>query len=239
MLHFIGGAPMNEWIFEEGALDPELAFIGGFRSTDRFTDQKPKDYTATHNLSIFLKPLVIKNTRKWFGEADVRADVLIMQGGQESGELYAPRTFHFPRVTDGDDLANVDNGLMIYYGRPKHFLVLTIMLARDTKDSDDLANLIATEAKREDVSSAINTMAAAVASPHVAAVQAAMTAALTLGDVAYRLIRQISPKCLGLYRANWLAHKDNFGVGRHPEKGSFEIKDFSLAYNVVSDKPEN
>ena len=228
---------MNEWMFEEGAIDPELALVGEIRSKNRFTGHKPEEYTAAHNLSVFLKPLVIRKTRKWFGEADIRVDALVMQAGQESGSLFAPRTFHFPRVADGDDLANDENGLMIYYGKPTHFLVITVMLARDTKDSDDLAELIAKQTKRDDLASVLGSIAAAVASPHVAAVQAAMKAALTLGNVAYGLIRQISPKCLGLYRANWLARKDNFGIGRHPAKGSLKIKDFSFAYSVVPDKP--
>jgi hypothetical protein len=229
---------MSMWMMEEGALDPELAFIGEVGVKRRITGRKPEEYTAEHNLSVFLKPLVINNTRKWFGEADIRVDALVTQGGMESGSLYAPRTFHFPRVADRDDLANAENGLMIYYGKPKHFLVLTLLLARDTEDSDDLAALIEKQANREDVSSVLGSVAAAVASPHVAAVQTAMKAALLLGDVAYNLVRQISPKCLGLYRANWLAQKDNFGIGRHPAEGSLEIKDFSFAYSVVQDKQD-
>ena len=231
---------MKDWMLEEGALDPDLALVSELRTGDRSTDHKLEGHTAEHNLSIFLKPLVINNTRKWFGEADIRADVLVVQGGQEYGSLYAPQTFHFPRVADGDDLANRDNGLMIYYGRPKHFLVMTIMLSRDTKDSDSLADLISQQAKRKDIADVLSRMAVAASSPHLAVVQTAIEAALIFGDVAYRLIRQISPNCLGIYRANWLARKDNFGIGHHPTKeGSFNIKDFTFAYSIVPDIPDS
>ena len=227
---------MGDWFYEEGALDAELAFVGesGLRSAAKAAGAD----TPKHNLAIFLKPLVVRNTRKWFGEADIRVDALVTQAGQETGALYQPKTFRFPRVTDGDDLANPDNGLMVYYGKPKHFLVMTVTLARDTKDSDDLMGLIKAQAGSDQLDSLILQLGAAVASPHVAAVQIAMQAALTLGGLAYELIRKVSPKCLGLYRTNWLANKDNFGIGRHPANGSMEIKDFEFAYEVVPDVPK-
>jgi hypothetical protein len=230
---------MSEWLHEEGVLDAELAFVGksglGMRSLTRSAEQD----TSQHNLAVFLKPLVVRNTRKWFGEADIRVDALVTQAGQEGGSLYQPRTIRFPRVADGDDLANEENGLMVYYGKPKHFLVLTVTLARDSKDSDDLATLINAKVGSDEVSSVMTQLGAAVASPHVAAVQVAMQAALTLGNVAYQLIRQLTPKCLGLYRANWLARKDNFGIGRHPAEGSLSIKDFDFAYEVAVDATDN
>jgi hypothetical protein len=228
---------MTEWLLEEGALDAERAFAGrGELGPFGITGTESDEEVASSSLAIFLKPLVVTNTRKWFGEADIRLDALVAQGGGEAGDLYQPRTFRFPRVSDGEDLANADNGLLVYYGRPKHFLALTVTLARDTQDSDDLKDLIEKQARSEEVGSVLTTMASAIASPHVAAVQAAMQAALTFGDVAYGLIRQISPKVLGLYRANWLANKDDFGVGRHPPQGALAIKDFQLAYEIVPDE---
>jgi hypothetical protein len=229
---------MSEWLHEEGSLDADLAFIGESSSRIRSAARSAGKDTAEHNLAVFLKPLVVDNTRKWFGETDIRVDALVSQAGQDTGALFQPKTFRFPRVADGDNLANEDNGLMVYYGKPKHFLVLTVTLARDTKDSDDLAVLIEKQSKSDEVSTVLTKMAAAVASPHIAAVQTAMQAALTLGNVAYQLVRQISPKCLGLYRTNWLAKKDKFGVGRHPADGLLNIKDFNFAYEVVQDKAD-
>lgn len=227
---------MGDWFYEEGALDAELAFVG--ESGPRSAAKAAVADTSKYNLAIFLKPLVVRNTRKWFSEADIRVDALVTQAGQESGTLYQPKTFRFPRVTDGDDLANPDNGLMVYYGKPKHFIAMTVTLARDTKDSDDLMGLIEAQAGSKQLDSVIAQLGAAVASPHVAAVQVAMQAALTLGSMAYKLIRNVSPKCLGLYRTNWLARKDNFGIGRHPAEGAMEIRDFEFAYEVVPDIPK-
>jgi hypothetical protein len=226
---------MSEWLHEEGALDSELAFVGRRRGARGVAAGEGSESSAT-NLAVFLKPLVVNNTRKWFGEADIRLDVLVTQAGGDDGDLFKTQTFRFPRVADGDDLANADNGLLVYLGRPKHFLALTVTLARDSKDSDDLNSLIQKQAKTPEVGSVLTNLAAAVATPHVAAVQAALQAALTLGDVAYGLIREISPKSLGLYRANWLANRDNFGVGRHPAAGSLAIKDFAFAYEIVADE---
>jgi hypothetical protein len=229
---------MSEWLREEGALDPELAFVGSVAPGARGVAGPKRHDLASHNLAVFLKPLRVNKTRKWFGEADIRLDVLVSQAGGEAGDLFQPRTFRFPRVADGDDLANADNGLMVYYGRPKHFLVLTVTLARDTKDSDDLADLIRKQSGSAEVSSVLTRLAAAVASPHVAAVQTAMQAALTLGDLSYRLIHEMTPRCLGLYRTNWLANKDDFGIGRHPADGALAIKDFEFAYEIVPDRSD-
>jgi len=227
---------MTDWLVEEGSLDPELALVGSGGGTRfRGSASPAAPPVLEDNLAVFLRPLVVRETRKWFGEAEIRLDALVLHGGAETATLFHPRTFRFPRVADGDDLADQEKGLMVYYGKPAHFLVLGLIIARDTRDSDDLAALLQASARSDDVSSLLTQLAAA-ASPHVAAVQAAMQAALVLGDVAYKLVRQVSPKVLGLYRANWLGGKDNFGVGRHPGQGVTRVKDFEFAYDVVVDR---
>lgn len=226
---------MPEWLIEEGAFDPELAMVGEARTLQRGVGAGANAGKAKQNLAVFLRPLIVRQTRKWFGGAELRLDAFVVHGGAEADGLFHPKTIRFPRVVDGDNLATGDNGLLIYYGKPSHFLVLTVALSRDTKDSDDLAALITKEAKSDDVSSLLTQLAAA-ASPHVAAVQVAMQAALTLGEVAYKLLRNVSPNSLGLYRASWLANAHKFGVGRHPEAGATVIKDFELAYDIVPDR---
>jgi hypothetical protein len=225
---------MSGWLAEEGSFDPELAMVGEVRPRERGVRDSAKAGRADKNLAVFLKPLIVRETRKWFGGAELRLDAFVVHGGADADGLFHPKTLRFPRVVDGDNLATGDNGLLVYYGKPAHFLVLTVALARDTKDSDDLAELIAAQSKSDEVSS-LFTQLAASASPHVAAVQVSMQAALTLGEVAYKLIRAVSPSCLGLYRASWLANTHRFGIGRHPAEGSTAIKDFELAYDIVSD----
>ena len=226
---------MPEWLAEEGAFDPELAMVGEARTLQRGVGASAKAGKAQQNLAVFLKPLIVRKTHKWFGSAELRLDAFVTHGGAEADGLFHPKTMRFPRVVDGEDLATGDTGLLIYYGKPSHFLALTVTLSRDTKDSDDLAALLTKQAKSDEVSS-LFTQVAAAASPHVAAVQVAMQAALTLGEVAYKLIRNVSPNCLGLYRANWLANTHKFGVGRHPEAGARIIKDFELACDIVPDR---
>jgi hypothetical protein len=226
---------MSDWLAEEGSFDPELAMVGEARTLQRGFRGGAKTGKAERSLAIFLKPLIVRETRKWFGSAELRLDAFVLHGGPEPQNLFHPKTVRFPRVMDGDDLAHGENGLLIYYGKPSHFLVLTVALSRDTKDSDNLEHLIAAQAKSDEVASLLTQLAAST-SPHIAAVQVAMHAALALGDVAYKLIRNVSPNCLGLYRANWLANTHRFGVGRHPPTGATVIKDFELAYDIVLDK---
>ena len=225
---------MIDWLEQEGTFDPELAMVGESRTLQRGVRGGATAGDADRNLAVFLKPLIVRETHKWFGGAELRLDVFVVHGGPESEGLFHPKTFRFPRVVDGDDLAIGDNGLLVYYGKPSHFLVLTLALSRDTRDSDDLAALLSAQEKTQEVSSLVTRLAAS-ASPHVAAVQVAMQAAFTLGDVAYKLIRHVSPNCLGLYRANWLANTHKFGIGRHPRSGSTSIRDFELAYQILPD----
>lgn len=227
---------MPDWLAEEGDFDPEMAFDDneGARSLD-FSGEEPKT-EPEHNIAVFLKPFVVLDTRKWFGGAELRLDAMVVHGGAEGSDLFQPKTIRFPRVIDGQDLVDSDNGLMVYYGKPSHFLVMSFMLSRDTSDSDDLAALIKKESQSDEVSSVVGQLAT-LATPHVAAVRAAMDAAVTLGEVAYKLVRQVSPKSLGLFRANWLGQRDNFGIGRHPENGSRRAQDFEFAYEIVEDKP--
>ncbi|HEY4303083.1 MAG TPA: hypothetical protein VGM82_01345 [Gemmatimonadaceae bacterium] len=222
------------WLAEEGEFDTELAMVGEVRTRERGVRGSARTGVSDKNIAVFLNPLIVRDTRKWFGGAELRLDAVVMHGGADKDSLFHPKTLRFPRVNDGDNLASGDNGLLIYYGRPAHFLAITVTLSRDRKDSDDLSALIAKESKSDEVSS-LFTQLAASASPHVAAVQVGMQAAINLGEVAYQLIRQVSPNSLGLYRANWLANTHNFGIGRHPAEGAAPAKDFELAYDIIAD----
>ena len=218
---------MNDWLKEEGSLSATDISTGALKM------RSEGEAGSKHNLAVFLKPLVVLNTQKWFGEAELRLDALVVHGGSE-GALYHPQTFRFPRVVDRDDLAGTENGLLVYLGKPAHFIGISLMLARDSTDSADLAQLLAAGAASKEFTDATSALSAlALPSPHAAALQAGLGAALALGDFAYKLVRQISPSCLGLYRASWLAGKDRFGVGRHPRQGAHRVKDFEVGYEVL------
>jgi hypothetical protein len=223
---------MKTWLVEDGALTHDAILDqGGPR-------RAAGDWTLENNLAVFLKPLVVFDTRKLFGSAEIRLDVLVVHGGSSgTADLYHPQTFRFPRVEDGDNLAATDEGILVYYGRPEHFLVLSVMLSRDTKDSDDLASLIKAGAASEGLKTSLSALGAVIGpSVHAAAVAAGVGAALALGDLAYKLVRQTSPSCLGLFRASWLGNRHHFGIGNHPPTGAHEVEDFRFAYQVVEDE---
>ena len=70
------------------------------------------------------------------------------------------------------------------------------------------------------------------AGPEVAALSTALQAALSLGNIAYKALREATNKTVGLYRASWLQHRDNFGEGRHPGIGYRREKDLSFWYEI-------
>ena len=227
---------MSDWMMEDGELDAELAFVGTRGATRGPSTARAVE--PSRNVAVFLRPLVVRDTGKWFGSANLRLDAIVSHGGSAKATLFHPTTVRFPRVVDGDDLAGEDNGLLIFYGKPAHFLVMNVALSRDTGDSDDLAALIHREAEEGSVAALIGQLGAA-ASPHIAAVQAGLQAALGLGELAYKLVRQVSPVALGLYRASWLGQRHGFGVGRHPAAGTRREKDFELAYEIVVDEHDH
>src|SRR5687768_1614740 len=113
---------MAEWLIEEGEADTTerkrasaVARAGGESS-----------FELAHDVAIYLRPLVVRNTRKWFGDAELRLDMLVVHGGAaDEQDLYQAKTLRFPRVADGDDLSQADPGILVYYGRPQHFLALS------------------------------------------------------------------------------------------------------------------
>jgi hypothetical protein len=222
----------NRWLLEQGALTEEAVL-------DEAGRHRGGDWDLEYNLAVYLKPLVVLETKKLFGSAEIRLDMLVVHGGaSDVTDLYHPKTLRFPRVEDGDDLAPTDEGILVYYGKPQHFLALSVMLSRDTKDSDDLAALIQTHTKSADLKAPLAALGAVLApAAPVAAVAAGVGAALALGDFAYKVIRQASPSCLGLFRAAWLGNRHHFGIGRHPRDGVQAVTDFELAYDIVEDAP--
>jgi hypothetical protein len=76
------------------------------------------------HVAIRLHDVVIHNNRKWFGEANIRLDALVIHGNREIGRpdsFYSPRTFRFERVAKGDRLPIGETGLLIFYGVPRYF----------------------------------------------------------------------------------------------------------------------
>ena len=190
-------------------------------------------------LAITLHDVTVHNVHKWFGGADLRLDALVVHGtsASKNKRYYQPGTFRFSGVRDGQRLAIDTGGLLIFYGKPRHFLDIFITASRDRSDSDDLATMLATQAESPQFGSAIAQVAALAAGGVAAVIPAALQSAAYLGGLAYKLISNVSGSTLGLYRTSWLQVRDGFGIGPHPDSGVFrpEGADISFRYEIQAE----
>ena len=193
------------------------------------------------HLAVRVQDLIIHDTKKWFGEADIRLDALVVHGHGTKGKpesFYMPQTFRFPRISDGDRLPTGETGLLIFYGQPLYFLDIFITVSRDRKDSDALATLLTQQLQTEELQGALGALLGlAVTAPQVTMVTAAIGAAAILGGFAYQILRQATGNTVGLYHNSWVQYRDRFGLGRHPEIGMYKVKDLSFWYEIVLDQP--
>lgn len=195
-------------------------------------------------LAVRLNDIVIHDVRKWFGGADVRIDVITLHAPVKSDEggdadFYRPATFHFPGVRDGSRLSVDEPGLLVFLGQPRLFLDLSILISRDRKDAADLRDLIAKRVGSKEWTAASSALlATAVAAPQAAVIAAALTGAITLGNLTAELVREAAGNTIGLYRVSYLQNRDRFGLGRKPASGSIKVRDFSFWYEIVIDRKE-
>jgi hypothetical protein len=229
---------MHNWLIDERKtpsavhleeIDRELADIGASRGG-----------SEVPALAVLLHDVVIHDNKKWFGEADVRLDTLVITGcgqaGDSSSSFYMPKTTSFVRVGDEDRLPIGGGGLLVYYGQALHFLDILIMVSRNRQDSQDLAGLLAGKLGSDEMKGAVGALLGlAVAAPTVAAVTTAMGAAAVLGDLVYRVLGAVTGATIGLYRNSHLQFRDGFGVGAHPgpDQQCFRVKDLSFRYEIV------
>lgn len=221
---------MTEWIMGgSGAAPPSDAVLldavrhGAVRQAPR------------QRLAIRLVEMVVHNNRRWFGEASVRLDVLVVHGGGTSAE-YAPTTFTFPRVGDGDRLPIGDGGLLLFHGRPKWFLTMFVAVSRDRAGASPLAvflkDLVTSEPA---VTLQSQAMALATGVPDPQVLGLAWQSALLVGDIMLAVLRRETGATIGVYRDSWLSGQDRWGVGRHPATGLLTAKDVSFAFEIVSE----
>ena len=194
------------------------------------------------SLAVRVHNMVIHDTKKWFGDASIRLDTLVVYGPNPNADkesFYIPGTQRFNRVRDGDRLPIGDSGLLIFYGKPRYFLDISITVSRDRKDTKDLSTLVKERLKSSEFSVAASTILGLTAvAPQAAAVVAAVQAAATLGGLSAEVLHQATDNTIGLYRASYLQHSDAFGLGRHPDQGEFRSNDFSFHYEIEVDRKE-
>lgn len=197
-----------------------------------------EDVGEAPTLAVSIHDVVIHDNRKWFGEADVRLDALVVTGyGSESdpASFYMPKTATFARIRDSDSLQLGSGGLLAFHGKASHFVDLFLLVSRDRQDSADLATLLKSGLKSDEMKGAMGgLLGLAVAAPQVAAVTMGIAAAGVLGEFAYRVLRAATGSTIGLYRNSHLHHRDGFGIGQHPAppEHSFRVNDLSFRYEI-------
>jgi len=228
---------MTEWVIDE---TPHLTAADVDAS---LPDQETRLRGGSRaNLAILLNDLVVHETKKRFGGAQLRLDVIVVHGfaSEENagdGGFYQPKTFRFDDVHDDDRLPIEAPGLLAFYGRPRHFLDITIMMSRDTKDSEDLGTLITSSLNSSEWKQASGELLGlAVAAPPAAAIVAAMSAAAMIGNLTADVLRRLTGNTIGVYRTAYLQHLHRFGLGRHPENDQYRNQDLSFWYEIVADR---
>ncbi len=232
----------QQWLIDESAFadpnsieqqveqDLELKPVtrGGLESTQELP-----------NLAIRMQDIMIWDTKKWFGDAEIRLDALVVHGNAVADNphsIYMPQTFRFPAVKDKDRLPTGEKGLLIFYGQPQYFLDVFILVSRNRQDTEDLAALLSEQLNSSQIKESLTALLGlAVVAPQTAAIASAIGSASILGNFAYQVLSRVTGNTIGLYRNSWLQHTDNFGIGRHPAQGSHKVKDLSFFYEIVQE----
>jgi hypothetical protein len=216
----VRGMTDERWMFAEETALARADLDKTVRAAGGYFDDAVRG-PALPRLSIKLREVICRDVHKMFGGAEVRLDALVVYGKvaeQDLDSFYMPGTFRFSGVRDDVPLpVDKDFGLLIFDGSPAFFLDVFIMASRDRSDTDDLASLLSGQLTDPKVQAAATSLLVlAAAAPTAAAIVAAVGAAATLGDVAYRVVKAVSPKTIGMYRGSFLQFGDGFGIGRHP-----------------------
>lgn len=196
-------------------------------------------------VALRLHDLVIHDNKRWFdflGGADIRVDVLAIQGNvldDDPKSFYTPTTVRFGGIGDESKVPLDEHGLLAYFGWPKHFLDISVLVSRDTSRADDLAKLLEKEASSSEFKDAVSPILALAFSGGAIAVKNAVSVAATLGGIAYKILRQVSGNTIGVYRGNRLEHPHRFGLGRNPAEGAYRVQQLSLWYEVLTAAEED
>jgi len=189
-------------------------------------------------LAVRINDMIIHDTRKWFGSADIRVDAMVVHGraNDEEQDYYVASTFRFGGIKDDDRLPIEEPGQRIFYGHPAHFLDVSVFVSRDSSDSDALASAIDAEMNTDAWKAASTAVLAATGATGAAAIVGAVSGAATISNATYKILKNLTGNTIGLYRTSWLQYADRFGLGRHPKTGVFRQQDFSFWYSIELDK---
>ena len=226
---------MENWLIDETriidvkALEKEITHGIAMRSSKR----------TPPALAIRINDLIIHDTKKWFGLAsNIRVDTLVVHGsGTEDEKIYHENTFRFSGIKDNQRLAIEHPGQKIFYGHPNYFMDISIFVSRDTGDSDELSSLINSSLNSQEWKDASSSILALTSlAPQAGVIASAVGGAASIANVIYKILKNVTGNTIGLYRSSYLQKADSFGIGRHPDSGSYRQQDFSFWYEVLIDK---
>lgn len=234
----------QEWLLDQVTL-PDAEAIDQiereFSSNQRGSRESINQPQAV-TLAVRLQDMMIWDTKKWFGDAEMRLDALVVHGNptkSEPASVYMPKTFRFSGIKSQDRLPTGENGILIFYGEALHFLDIFITVSRDRKDSEDLAPLLYKNLQSPEIQGTVSTiLELAVATPQVNSITTILKGALSLGDFAQQILNKVIGNTIGVYRNSWLQYRDGFGIGRHPQNGSHKVRDLSFWYEIIKEEPQ-
>jgi hypothetical protein len=234
----------QEWLIDQVTL-PDAETIEQIErelSSNQRGSRESSNQPQAVTLAVRLQDIMIWDTKKWFGDAEMRLDALLVHGNAIEGEptsVYMPKTFRFPGIKSQDRLPTGENGLLIFYGEALHFLDIFITVSRDRKDSEDLAFLLYKNLQSPEIQGSVSTiLELAAATAQVSSFSTIFKAALNLGDFAHQILNKVTGNTIGVYRTFWLHHKHGFGIGRHPQNGSHKVRDLSFWYEIIKEEPQ-
>jgi hypothetical protein len=75
--------------------------------------------------------------------------------------------------------------------------------------------------------------------PQVGAITGAASAAVRFSGLMFDILKSITGRTIGLYRASWFEHRDRYGIGVHPTDGErFRKDDLEFRYEIFQDVPK-
>jgi hypothetical protein len=226
-----------EWLIDAVPDDLESAVLDD-QAFGALTQVRGAEAAPEAALAVTMNDIVIHETHKLFGGADIRLDVLAVHGNVtdgHSGSWFTPTTRSFPNVRDGARLTS--EGMLVFLGWPRYFLDVFVIASRDTKGAEKLGDVLRDRLAGDDAKGAVGELLALVAAPEAVVVAAAARAALTIGSIAYDVVGSLTTKSVGVYQQSWLEHTHRFGEGRHPPAAGESIRasDFSFWLDVRRD----
>ncbi|MGH9004697.1 MAG: hypothetical protein ACRDYV_16355, partial [Acidimicrobiia bacterium] len=163
------------WVFDESAVLTGPEAVEASRRTFRF------DAANEPPINITIFDVIVDETRKRFGGADIRVDALVVTPAPADDQLYQADTFTFSEIKDGETLPiDPASGLGIYTGWPQYFLSMAVIVSRGGQDQKSLPELLADSADQlGDLLGNVAQLTAAA--PHAGAITGAAAAAVKLG----------------------------------------------------------